>query len=257
MTRHSPGRSRARSSRRLGRHSGRRSTPPSGSMRYRMVGPFRGGRSTAVTGVVEPAASGSTWARPAAECGGPFDLKPSWVNLTDRFLDVGSIRAIDVTPTPTERLIFAGTGSACIGETSRQAGDLEEHRRRRDLEVRRAPDPRARSGRGRPPANQSVHVAALAIRSGRTAKRGVTGRRTGARPGGECALPQRQHRAVSLAMNPENPQEIYAGDVAGRAKAVDPDLRRTGRRGLQDDRRRGRVGRSSAAGSAGVVGRSA
>lgn len=80
-----------------------------GGLRYRMVGPARGGRVTAVTGVIqEPhtfyfgSTGGGVWKT--------TDAGDSWVNLTDRYLDVGSIGSLDVADSDP-RIVWVGTGS--------------------------------------------------------------------------------------------------------------------------------------------------
>jgi len=80
-----------------------------GGLRYRMIGPARGGRVTAVTGVIqEPhtfyfgSTGGGVWKT--------TDAGDSWANLTDRFLDVGSIGSLDVADSDP-RIVWVGTGS--------------------------------------------------------------------------------------------------------------------------------------------------
>ena len=82
------------------------------AMEYRMIGPYRGGRSTAVTGVPsEPSVfymgttGGGVWRTE--------DYGESWENLTDGQMAVGSIGAVAV-PLSDPNVIYVGTGSACI-----------------------------------------------------------------------------------------------------------------------------------------------
>ena len=78
-------------------------------LHYRMVGPNRGGRVTAVTGVPsEPAtfymgvASGGVWKT--------TDAGQNWFPISDGKIPVGSIGAIEVAPSdPT--IVYVGTGS--------------------------------------------------------------------------------------------------------------------------------------------------
>jgi hypothetical protein len=78
-------------------------------LEYRCVGPSRGGRVTAVTGVPSKPSTfylGSTG-------GGVWrttDYGQSWTNITDGFLETGSIGAIRVAPSNPE-IIYVGTGS--------------------------------------------------------------------------------------------------------------------------------------------------
>src|SRR5437764_4798761 len=78
-------------------------------LRYRMVGPNRGGRSTAVTGVPsQPAtfymgvASGGVWKT--------TDAGQTWFPISDGKIPVGSIGAIEVAPSDPS-VIYVGTGS--------------------------------------------------------------------------------------------------------------------------------------------------
>src|SRR6185312_3415076 len=82
-----------------------------GAMRWRQVGPFRGGRVLAVTGVPgEPnvfyfgAVSGGVWKS--------TDTGANWQPLFDN-QDIASIGAIAVAPSD-HNVIYAGSGEACI-----------------------------------------------------------------------------------------------------------------------------------------------
>src|SRR5512146_1347563 len=81
-------------------------------LRYRMVGPQRGGRVTTVTSVPSqpfPFSTGSTG-------GGVWkttDAGHTWHNLTDKFFAVGSMGAVEVSQSNPD-IIFAGTGSSKI-----------------------------------------------------------------------------------------------------------------------------------------------
>src|SRR5215467_9160582 len=82
-----------------------------GAMRWRQVGPFRGGRVLAVTGVPgEPnvfyfgAASGGIWKS--------TDAGANWAPLFDNE-DIASIGSIAVAPA-NHNIIYVGTGEACI-----------------------------------------------------------------------------------------------------------------------------------------------
>jgi photosystem II stability/assembly factor-like uncharacterized protein len=82
------------------------------AMRYRMIGPARGGRVTAVTGVAqEPhtfymgATGGGVWKT--------TDAGASWHNISDDALPTGSIGAMDVADSDPN-VIYVGTGSEAI-----------------------------------------------------------------------------------------------------------------------------------------------
>ena len=82
------------------------------ALRYRMIGPLRGGRVTAVTGV--PSAPQTFYMGSAG--GGIWkttDAGHSWLNISDGQLPVGSMGAIEVAQSDPNT-IYAGTGSSKI-----------------------------------------------------------------------------------------------------------------------------------------------
>src|SRR5882724_341168 len=81
-------------------------------LRYRMIGPERGGRVTTVTGVPsEPftfymgSTGGGVWKT--------IDAGHSWQNISDGFFSVGSIGAVEVSLS-NPSIVYAGTGSSKI-----------------------------------------------------------------------------------------------------------------------------------------------
>lgn len=81
-------------------------------LRYRMIGPHRGGRVTAVAGV--PSERGTFYM--GASGGGVWktaDYGVVWENLSDRYFASGSIGAIAVSAS-NPKVVYAGTGSACL-----------------------------------------------------------------------------------------------------------------------------------------------
>jgi photosystem II stability/assembly factor-like uncharacterized protein len=81
-------------------------------MHYRLIGPFRGGRVTAVAGVPsEPltyyfgSTGGGVWKT--------TDAGNSWENVSDKYFKVGSMGALAVADSDAN-VIYAGTGSAAI-----------------------------------------------------------------------------------------------------------------------------------------------
>jgi len=82
------------------------------SLRWRLVGPFRGGRSVAVAGDPADAATfyfgacaGGVW---KSTDGGAY-----WENVSDGFFETAAIGALAVAPSDPN-VIYAGTGEACI-----------------------------------------------------------------------------------------------------------------------------------------------
>ena len=82
-----------------------------GALEFRMVGPFRGGRSTTVTG--HPDLLNTFWMGTSG--GGLWRTENSgqtWSNLSDSGIRSGSIGAVEVSPTDLN-MIWVGTGSGC------------------------------------------------------------------------------------------------------------------------------------------------
>ena len=180
-------------------------------LRYRLVGPFRGGRVTAVAGHRRQPSTfymGSTG-------GGVWkttDRGHSWVNISDGFFETGSIGAIDVSESNPD-VIYVGTGSAAIRSNvivgrgvykSTDAGrswsfcGLREAGQIGSVRIH--------------PANQDiVYVAAVGQPFGPNPERGVFRTRDGGKSWQKVLFINDRTGAVSLAMNPSNPNEIYAG----------------------------------------------
>src|ERR1700721_1158986 len=81
-------------------------------MRYRLIGPYRGGRVTAVTGVPSQpftfymgSTGGGVWKT--------TDAGHSWVNISDKYFKVASMGAIEVSLS-NPNVVYAGTGSSEI-----------------------------------------------------------------------------------------------------------------------------------------------
>ncbi len=187
------------------------------ALTWRMVGPYRGGRSTAVTGVP---GSPATWLM-GTTGGGVWrseDDGASWSNISDGFFG-GSVGAVAV-PAADPAVIYVGTGSLDIrgntstgrgmwkstdgGKTWRfsgladagQVGRIEVHPRNPEL----------------------VYVAALGHPFGKNAERGVFRSRDGGATWEKVLFLNDSTGASTISMNPRNPREIYAGMWRGERK---------------------------------------
>ena len=177
---------------------------------YRMVGPYRGGRVTAVSGVAGRRPTlymGSTG-------GGVWKTTNnglSYINISDGFFEVGSIGAIAVAASDSN-VVYAGTGSACI---------------RSNVSTGRGVYKSLDAGAswlyiGLPEAGQIgavvvhpddpnlVYVAALGHPFGPNPERGVYRTFDGGDSWEQVLYVSDSTGAVSLSMNPANPEEIYA-----------------------------------------------
>ena len=179
------------------------------SMRFRLLGPFRGGRSTAVAGfTAQPhtflmgSTGGGVWKTE--------DAGTSWRNISDGFFG-GSIGAVDIADSDPN-VIYVGTGSADIrGNSSAGRGvwksvdagvtwsfiGLPESGAIRRIEVH--------------PTNPDlVYVAALGHPFGKNPERGVYRSRDGGKTWDHVLALNDSTGMSDLAMNPANPRVIYA-----------------------------------------------
>jgi photosystem II stability/assembly factor-like uncharacterized protein len=187
------------------------STPRDG-LEWRNVGPFRGGRVTAVAGVPSQpltfymgAAGGGVWKTE--------DAGTSWRNVSDGFFRTGTIGAIavaDVDP----NVIYVGTGEAPIrgvasshgdgvykstdaGRTWRKIGLTESRQISRVLVHPRDPD--------------LVYVAAQGSRWGPSAERGIYRSNDGGATWKRVHQVDQTTGPSDLAMDATNPRILYAG----------------------------------------------
>jgi photosystem II stability/assembly factor-like uncharacterized protein len=185
--------------------------PALASLEWRCIGPARGGRSTAITGVVGDRetyyfgnAGGGVWK--TTDAGG------HWTNITDGQIGTGSVGAIAVAESDPN-VIFVGMGEACprgnfshgdgvyrsldAGKTwehvglddTRQIGAIEIHPRDPDL----------------------VYVAALGHVFGPNEQRGVYRSTDGGDSWDRVLFIDENTGAVDIALDPHNPRVIYAG----------------------------------------------
>ena len=180
------------------------------AMEYRSIGPYRGGRVTAVTGVVgEPhtyymgSTGGGVWKT--------TDAGETWTNISDEHFKAGSIGAVAVAPSDPN-VVYAGTGSACprgnvspgIGVyRSTDAGETWEHA---------GLDAGGQIGRIRihPKNPDLVYVAALGHIFGPNEERGVFRSRDGGDTWEKVLYVGDDAGAVDLAMDPNNSRILYA-----------------------------------------------
>ena len=187
-------------------------------LEYRMVGPTRGGRVTAVHGV--PQQPGTYYM--GATGGGVWkttNYGQTWQPIGDDAFETPSIGAIDVNESNPD-IVYVGTGSQGIrsnvivgrgmykstdaGESWRfvglrntgQLGAVESHPQNPDI----------------------VYVAALGSPSGPGPDRGVYRTRDGGATWEKVLFVSDSTGFVDLALNPHNPDEIYAAAWRGERK---------------------------------------
>src|SRR6476661_926783 len=184
-------------------------------LRWRLIGPFRGGRVLAVAGVpAEPAhfyfgsVNGGVWET--------NDAGRTWQPIFDS-QPVGSIGALAVAPS-NPRVIYAGSGEADMrsdiaqgngmyrsadgGRTWSHVGLADSQQIGRVLVDPRNPD--------------VVYVAALGHPYGPNAERGVFRSRDGGGSWQKVLFKDENTGAIDLAFEPGNPEVIYAALWATR-----------------------------------------
>ena len=187
-------------------------------LRWRSVGPTRGGRSTAAAGVrTQPnvfymgATGGGVWKTE--------NYGISWVPVSDGQIPTGSIGALDVADS-NPNIVYAGTGSEAIrsnvivgrgvyrsadaGKTWQYAG-LKEVGQIGQLKIH--------------PKNPDIaYVAAIGQPFGWGPDRGVYRTRDGGKTWQKVLFINDQTGVVSVAINWQNPNEVYAGAWRGQRK---------------------------------------
>ena len=187
------------------------------SLDYRMVGPYRGGRSTAVTGVI---GRPTTWYM-GTTGGGIWksdDDGASWTNISDGYFG-GSIGAVDVADSDPN-VVYVGMGSVDIrGNTSAGRGmwrSTDAGRTWTSLGLEDA----GQIGRieVHPDDPDLVYAAVLGHAFGKNDTRGVYRSRDGGATWENVLFLNDSTGASDLTLNPKNPRELYAGMWRGERK---------------------------------------
>lgn len=180
-------------------------------MNYRMVGPFRGGRVTAVTGIAEDphtffmgVTGGGVWKTD--------DAGHHWTPIADEYLTTGNVGALDVADSDPN-VIYVGTGSACIrGNVSVGRGVWKTMDGGDSWTFAGLPESGAIGSLVVHPDDPDlVFVAALGHPFGKNPDRGVYRSKDGGNSWENVLFLNDSTGAVSLAMEPGNPRVIYAG----------------------------------------------
>jgi photosystem II stability/assembly factor-like uncharacterized protein len=180
-------------------------------LRFRLVGPFRGGRSGAVTGSVQNkqlfyfgSTGGGVWKT--------VDGGNNWSNVSDKFFG-GSIGAVSVAPSD-DNIVYAGEGEGTMrGNVSEGLGGIwrsdDGGRNWRNLGLK---DTRHIVSILVHPRNPDIAwVAVMGHLFGPHADRGVYKTTDGGKTWKKTLYVNDQTGACSIIMEPGNPQVIYAG----------------------------------------------
>lgn len=177
---------------------------------FRSLGPNRGGRASAVTGVQgEPfrffmgTSGGGVW-----ETG---DAGTTWSNVSDGFFSASSIGAIAVAPSDSS-VIYVGTGESCIrGDVQTGVGVYKSSDGGKTWDHSGLPDSRHISRIRIHPENPDiVYAAVLGNVFGPSEDRGVYRSTDGGRNWTRSLFVSNRAGAVDLAMDPGDPDILYA-----------------------------------------------
>jgi len=188
------------------------------SLKYRCVGPSRGGRVTAVTGVASKpsvfymgSTGGGIWKT--------TDYGKNWVNISDGYLETGSIGAIRVAKS-NPKIIYVGTGSDGIRSnviTGRGVyKSTDEGKTWEFMGLRQAGQIGAVEIHPTDPG--IVFVAALGHAFGPNPVRGVFRSKDGGENWEKVLFVSEKTGAIDLELSPDNPDEIYACFWRGERK---------------------------------------
>ena len=180
-------------------------------LEYRMIGPYRGGRATAVTGTAEKPSTyymGTTG-------GGVWKTTndgQDWHNISDADFEVSSIGGIDVANSDPS-VIYVGTGSACMrGNIQTGRGVYKSTDGGDSWSFVGLPDAGLIGKVAVHPKDADVaYVAAVGHPFGDNEQRGVFRTTDGGENWEKVLYISDSTGVVDLALNPNNPREIYAG----------------------------------------------
>ena len=182
----------------------------------RLLGPSRGGRSTAVTGI--PGRPHTFFAGSSGGLWKTDDAGTTWQNVSDGFFESGSIGAVAVAEADPN-VVYAGTGQACLRERlggvgvyrSTDGGRTWSHSGLREAgQIARI--------RIHPRDPDLVYVAAVGRAFGPNPERGVFRSKDGGKNWEKVLSISAKTGATDLAMDAVNPRVLYAAAWTGERK---------------------------------------
>ncbi len=203
-------------------------------MQYRLVGPFRGGRVEAVSGVVGQndlyyfgAVAGGVW----KTTDGGLNWKPIFDKVKDASPSIGALAVAESDP----NVIYVGTGEACIrgnivggngvyksidaGATWKFVGLADTHAIGSVIVNPKNPD--------------IAFVAALGHPFGENQERGIFRTHDGGKTWEKVLYKDAKTGGIDVVFDPSNANILVCGALAGEAHAVEHGQRRTGKRAVQ------------------------
>lgn len=181
-----------------------------GGMKYRNVGPIRGGRATAVAGFADQpftflmgSTGGGVWKTD--------DAGQNWTNISDGQIKAGSIGAIAIAPSDPN-VIYVGTGSGCPrGNISQGIGAYRSTDAGKTWKHIGLPKAGLIGKIEVHPNNPDcAFVAALGGIFGPNPERGIYRTKDGGKNWDKVLFVSDSTGFSDVALNPANPREIYA-----------------------------------------------
>jgi photosystem II stability/assembly factor-like uncharacterized protein len=190
--------------------SGQQQTGLGNALRWRSIGPFRGGRVTAVAGIASQplvyymgATGGGVWKTD--------DAGTTWNNVSDAFFRTGSVGAVTVAQS-NANIVYVGMGEACLrGNLSAGDGVYKSTDAGKTWTHIGLPDSSQIGRISIHPTNPDVvYVAAVGHPYGPNAERGVFRTKDGGTSWQKVLFVNDKTGAADIAMDPSNAQVLYA-----------------------------------------------
>jgi photosystem II stability/assembly factor-like uncharacterized protein len=190
--------------------TGQPPAPLATAFRWRSIGPYRGGRVTAVAGIAtQPlvyymgSTGGGIWKTD--------DAGVTWNNVSDGFVRTGSVGAVSVAES-NANIVYAGMGEACLrGNLSSGDGIYKSTDAGRTWTHAGLPDSSQIARIRIHPTNPDVvFAAAVGHPYGPNAERGVFRTKDGGKTWQRVLFVDDKTGAADIAMDPSNAQVLYA-----------------------------------------------